>query len=74
MAQDLVENGYRIRITSENPKHGEMGCRAIAEAWPVDAGDEVQPITTIARHETTDDAERVALVMIRDRIWGNPVA
>ena len=74
MAQDLVENGYRIRITSEAPKQGELGWRAVAEAWPVDAGDEVQPITTTARHESPEGAERVALVMMRDRVWGNHVA
>ncbi|HEY1033959.1 MAG TPA: hypothetical protein VGE09_03145 [Pseudoxanthomonas sp.] len=74
MARELVENGYRISVTSEPPKEDEIGWRAVAEAKPIDAGPEVLPIVTIARHGNAEDAERVAVTMMRDRIWGNPVA
>ena len=74
MAHNLIENGYRIEVTSEPPAKGEVGWKGVAKAWPTEAEPHVTPITTIARHGSGEDAERIALTMLRDRIMGNHVA
>jgi hypothetical protein len=71
MAQIFEEHGYHLEVASER---GDIGWKATARAWPMDGVHVVDPIHTIARHSNPEDAERIALGMLRDLIRGNHVA
>lgn len=67
MPQSLEENGYQIEITSSN---GNLGWSAEARADALYGAVPVDPVHTLAFHETMEDAERTALNLLRARIRG----
>lgn len=71
MTRTFVEGEYEIEVSSSQSK---LGWSAIAKATALRGATPVPPISTIAYHGSAEEAERVALSMLRARINGAQIA